>query len=157
MSGYILSILGIVVAGIFIDIIVPNGSINKYIRSVYSIFVIAVLVSPIVKFLNKKHDITIHYEDYKINSNLLNYIYSMRADSVEKNIETELNKEGFSNIDIILNFSIENDELSYISCQINLKNMVINADKQHINKYEFIKKIVQEYTNLTEEEIIFNE
>ncbi|MBQ8614967.1 MAG: stage III sporulation protein AF, partial [Clostridia bacterium] len=64
MTGYILSILGIVVAGVFIDIIVPSGSINKYIRGIYSIFVVAVLVSPIMKLLNKTNDFTIKYEDY---------------------------------------------------------------------------------------------
>ena len=69
MAGYIMSILGIVVAGVFIDIIVPSGSINKYIRSIYSVFVVAVLISPIIKFLNKNKDFTIKYQNYNINDN----------------------------------------------------------------------------------------
>ena len=157
MTGYILSILGIVVAGVFIDIIVPSGSINKYIRGIYSIFVVAVLVSPIMKLLNKTNDFTIKYEDYNLNTDLLSYIYTMRATSLETNMEKALTEEGFSNIDIILNFSIENDELQYNSCEINLKNLVISSDKQHINKYEFIKEVVKVNTNLTDEEIIINE
>lgn len=156
MKGYILSILGIVIAGVFIDIIVPTGTINKYIKSIYSIFVVAVLMNPLIKFLNKKHNFTIKYQEYNINDNLLNYIHNMRASSLETNIEKALKEEGFDNVDIILNFSIENNVLNYNSCTINLQNLVIQADKQHINKYEFIKGVVRENTGLTDEEMIVN-
>lgn len=157
MTGYILSILGIIVAGVFIDIIVPSGTINKYIRSIYSIFVVAVLLSPIFKFLNKTQDFTIKYDNYDVNVELLSYIYTKRTEALETSMEKALADEGFSNIDIILNYSIENETLEYIFCEINLKNLVISADKQHINKYEFIKEVVQVNTNLTDEEIIINE
>ena len=157
MTGYILSILGIVVAGVFIDIIIPSGTINKYIRGIYSIFVVAVLVSPVVKLLNKSQDFSITYEEYNINENLLKYIYTMRCQSLETNLENALKEEGFANVDIILNFSIENNELKYNLCNVNLKNLVITPDKQHINKYEFIRKVVKENTNLTDEEIIIDE
>lgn len=157
MTGYILSILGIVVAGVFIDIIVPAGTINKYIKGIYSIFVVAVLISPVVKFLNKNHDFTIKYEEYNVNDELLDYIFTMRATSLETNIEKALADEGFSNVDIKFTFSIENNELKYNSCNVNLKNLVISADNQHINKYEFIKEALRQNTNLTEQEIIFDE
>ena len=156
MTGYILSILGIVIAGVFIDIIVPSGSINKYIKGVYSIFVVAVLVSPLVKMLNKTHDFKLNYQEYNADKELLKYIYNMRSSSLEKNIQDILANEGFANVDIILEFSIENDDLNYNSCQVDLKNLVISSDKQHINRYEFIKKIVKEKTNLTDERIIIN-
>lgn len=157
MNGYILSILGIVVAGVLIDIIVPTGSINKYIKSIYSIFVVAVLISPVVKLLNKANDFSFKYDDYQINTNLLTYIYEKQVSSHEKSIEQAFADKGFSNVDIVLNFSIENDELRYNSCQVNLKNLVISADKQHINKYEFVKTVVKESTNLKPEEIIIDE
>ena len=157
MNGYVLSVLGIVVAGVFIDIIIPTGTISKYIRSFYSIFVVAVLISPVVKFLNKQQSLTIKYEEYILNDDLLNYIYSSRATNLENNLESNLEKEGFKNIDINLTFSIENNELKYNSCKVNIKNLVISPDKLHINKYEFIKETIKNNTNLTDEEIIINE
>ena len=157
MAGYILSILGIVVAGVLIDVIIPSGTISKYIKGIYSIFVVAVLITPVVKFLNKNHDFTIKYEEYSVNNNLLEYIYSMRATALETNIENMLKDEGFSGVDIKILFSIENNELKYNSCNVNLKNLEISADKQHINKYEFIMEIIRKNTNLTEEEIIIYE
>lgn len=157
MSGYILSILGIVIAGVLIDIIMPSGTINKYIKSIYSIFVVAVLLNPLIKFLHKNHNFTVKYKDYEINTNLIDYIYQSKVNSLEINIEKLLEDNGFKQVDIIFDYSIENDELIYKSCTLNLKNMVIDADKQHINKYEYIKDIVKQNTNLKDGEIIINE
>ena len=157
MAGYILSILGKVIAGIIIDIIVPSGNINKYIKSIYAIFVVAVILSPLINYLNKEHDLSLHYEDYQVSEQLLNYISKQKVSSLELQIENSLNEEGFSNVDIKINYSIENNELSINSCTVNLQNLVIVADKQHINKYEIIKQIVRENTNLTDEEMIFYE
>ena len=66
MSGYILSILGIVISGVFIDIIVPSGSTSKYIKSIYSIFVVAVLLMPLLKFINNSNDFEVVYKDYEL-------------------------------------------------------------------------------------------
>lgn len=156
MNGYVLSILGIVLLGIIIDIIIPNGSINKYIKSVYVIFIVAVIISPIVKLMNIEHELNIKYENYEISENLLNYIYSKRVEEIEHSLITKLEEEGFSGINIIINFSSQNNELRYISCIVNLKNMVISSDKQHINSYEFITRLVTTTTGLEDKEIIFD-
>ena len=157
MSGYILSILGIILAGIFIDILVPTGSVSKYIKSIYSIFVVAVILSPVVKFLTKKDVYTLKYEDYQINEKLMNFIYNGRADELKAKIEKRLDEEGFKNIDIKINYSSNNNEFQLNSIKVNLKNLVIQADKQHINKYEFISDVIKEFTNLTDEVILFYE
>ena len=151
MTGYILSVLGIVVAGVFIDVLLPSGTISKYIKGIYSIFVVAVLISPITKLLDK--DFKLSYTQIQTDEKLLNYIYNNRAKAQESDLEEYFEVEGFKGVDIQLEFSIENDTLIYNACKINLKNLEINADKQHINKYEFIKSTVTNATNLTEEEI----
>ena len=157
MTGYILSILGIVVAGIFIDIIVPDGTINKYVKSIYSIFVVAVILSPIVKLISKKDIYTLQHEDYQVNEKLMNYIQNQKVKQMENKIKAELESEGFKNLDIKINYSTNSNELSLISCEINLKKLSIDADKQHINKYEFIAGVVKENTNLLDEVILFYE
>lgn len=157
MSGYILSILGIVIVGVLVDIVVPSGTINKYIKSIYAIFVLAVILSPVIKFLSNTHDINVNITGYKINEDLMNYINTNKIKSLETNIENKLKDEGFDGIDIKINYSIESNELMINSCTVNMQNLVITSDKQHINKYEFIIEVVREYTNLADEEIIFYE
>ena len=153
MNNYILSILGIVIAGVLIEIIIPTGTINKYIKSVYSIFVVAVLISPMVTLIAKAQNVSVSYVDYILDSELLEYIYAKRVDNLEQEIELHLNKEGFKGADININYSINNNEISYNSCNVNLTNLVIKEDKLHINKYEFINEVIVGFTNLTDEEI----
>ncbi len=155
MAGYILSILGIVLAGVMIDIILPSGSVNKYIKSIYAIFVVAVIINPLIKFVSANKDFKLQYEDYEANTQLLNYIYSSRVRETQKEIELTLSSNGFSGIDIKLDFNIENNQIIYTSCTINLQNLVIAPDKLNINKYEFINEVVTEKTNLTHEVIIY--
>ncbi len=157
MSGYILSILGIVIVGVLVDIVVPSGTINKYIKSIYAIFVLAVILSPVIKFLSNTHDINVNITGYEINEDLMNYINTNKIKSLETNIVNKLKDEGFDGIDIKINYSIESNELMINSCTVNMQNLVITSDKQHINKYEFIIEVVREYTNLADEEIIFYE
>jgi len=143
--------------GVIIDVIVPSGNINKYIKSIFSIFVVAVIISPVVNFLSNKNGIKLDYDNFEMDKQLIEYIFEKRAENEENEIEIYLKENGFDGIDINLNYSINNNELDYISCIINLKNLVISADKQHINKYEFIKKSVKDFANLTDEEIVIDE
>lgn len=157
MSGYILTILGIVLAGILIDIIVPTGKINKYIKSIFAIFVVAVILMPVVKFIAKSDEITINYTDYEIEQNLMDYIFSFRVTAYENEIIEVLENNGLSNIDIKINYSINSNELSLNSCEVNLKNMTSSNIEMHNNRYEFIAETIKEITNLTDEVIIFYE
>ena len=157
MSGYILTILGIVLAGILIDIIVPTGKINKYIKSIFAIFVVAVILMPVVKFIAKSDEITINYTDYEIEQNLMDYIFSSRVTAYENEIIEVLENNGLSNIDIKINYSINSNELSLNSCEVNLKNMTSSNIEMHNNRYEFIAETIKEITNLTYEVIIFYE
>ena len=155
MSKYILSILGIVLCGIIIDVILPSGNISKYIKGIYSIFVVAVIINPIVNLISNKNQIKLNYETFDVDKELIFYIYEKRTNNLEKLIEEELSNHGFTGIEIELQFSINSNEIEYKSCTANINNLSISQEKLHINKYEFIKEIVTNYVNLTNEEIVY--
>lgn len=157
MSGYILSILGIVICGIVIDIILPSGVINKYVKSIFSIFVVAVILSPLINFINSNKEINLNFEEYEVQENITNYIFSERIQAIESSIENDLSENGFKNIDIKITYSVESNELIIISCEVFLENAEISPDKSHINKYEFISETVNKYSTLGNEEIKFHE
>lgn len=157
MTKYILSILGVVILGVLIDVVVPSGSINKYIKSIFSIFVVAVMLIPIINFLNKSKDFKLSLNEVEIDEKILNFVFNERVKQTENNIIVSLEKQGLSGLVVELNYSTELDKLTYISCEIDASNLVIQSDNQHINKYELIKEVVKGQTNLTEQEIIIHE
>ena len=155
MSGYILSILGIVIAEVVIDVIIPSGNISKYIKSIFSIFVIVVLLAPIINFINNFKGVNLDTNNLKPDEKLLNFIYKSQVISKEQTIEKELGNNGLNDIDIELNFSTENNELKINSCIVILKNMTNNSDNQHIDIYQNIYEVVNKYTGLNNKEIIY--
>jgi len=56
MLAYIVSVAGICVLTVLLDIILPEGNMNKYIKSVFSVLVIIVVISPVVKALRSDID-----------------------------------------------------------------------------------------------------
>ena len=157
MKAYIISILGITLCGVLIEIILPSGQTSKYIKSIYAIFVVAVILNPVINFFSKTNNVDLNYNNFEISDKLLNYISTQKVEAVKQSIIAELNQNGASNIDLNLNFTHENNELVYKSCVVNLKNLVYQPADKHISKYELIIKVVKQHTNLTDEVIIFDE
>lgn len=157
MKGYILSILGVVVVGILVDVIIPSGKINKFIKSIYAIFVVMIIISPIINLFNRHKDFNFSYNDYTTSQPLLNYLNKQKLNGYQKSIISTLDEAGIKNVDIYFDYSLENDNLLLNSCTINLKNMSTSENFQHTNKYEFIIKVVTSVTGLNAEEIEFDE
>lgn len=157
MKAYIISILGITLCGVLIEIILPAGQTSKYIKSIYAIFVVAVILNPVINFFSKTNNVDLNYNNFEISDKLLNYISTQKVEAAKQSIIAELNQNGASNIDLNLNFTHENNELVYKSCVVNLKNLVYQPADKHISKYELIIKVVKQHTNLTDEVIIFDE
>lgn len=155
MTGYIISILGVVIAGVIIDIIVPSGSINKYIKGIFSIFVVAALISPIVKFVNNFKGVDLKTSQIEIDQKLLNFIYKSQIINKENAIEAELETFFCDNIDINLQYTIESNDLRIDSCLVIFKNQSNKLDNQHIDIYEKIYEVVNKHTGLAEKEIIY--
>ena len=61
MAAWVLSIVGIVSMGVLLDIIIPEGEINKYIKGIFSIVTICVIIAPLPKIIDKNFDITDYF------------------------------------------------------------------------------------------------
>ena len=98
MQSYILSVLGIVLVSVLIEIILPSGQTAKYIKSVFSIFVVYVLISPILSMIKKDYDITKYLQqgNMQINQTLLNNIYKDQIDAKNTDIENILENAGYT-------------------------------------------------------------
>lgn len=51
MAGWLMGIVGVVAVGVLLDILLPSGEINKYIKGIFGIVVVFVIVAPLPKLL----------------------------------------------------------------------------------------------------------
>ena len=51
MSAWLMSIVGVVALGVLLEIMLPDGKISKYIKGIFSLAVVLIIITPLPKFL----------------------------------------------------------------------------------------------------------
>lgn len=159
MGGYLLSILGVVILGVVIDIILPSGTTSKYISGIFAIVVMFVIISPVLTWINKGYNIKDYFtlQDITLDEKLLYNINNSKFNELEKEIEQELTDNGYTNVKIDIQFDIDATNVKISQVLVDLSNIVINTNCMNINKYVYIRQVVLSKINITEEVIVFCE
>ena len=81
LSAWVLSIAGIIVLCVLVELIMPSGQMNKYIKGILSFMVIFVIVMPIPKLLNLKIDFNdfLNYGNVEVDKD---YIYQLNLNKM---------------------------------------------------------------------------
>ena len=160
MKEFLLSIIGVVMLGTVVDISLPTGKISKFIKSIFGIFIIVILISPIPKLLNQNYDFgSIFYDKVstEIDSDFLDVTYSNIVTELEESVVTCCSNAGFNNIKCKINYNVENSKLNIENVICDIKNMSISQNMVHINKYAEIEQAVKQVINIEGDKIIFDE
>ena len=56
MNEWIMSIVGITALGVLMDILLPEGETNKYIKGIFALFTVFVIIYPLPKIANGDFD-----------------------------------------------------------------------------------------------------
>lgn len=110
MSAWLLSIVGVVALGVLIEIIMPEGEHSKYIKGIFSLVVIFVIVSPFPKLLSGNG-----YEKFfddntqqiQIDVDSYESIKDTYRQNIINNFDKVLEENGYSDIDYVINFDEE--------------------------------------------------
>ncbi len=156
ISAYLLSIVGVVFLLVIIDLILPDSKISKYIKSIAAVFVVAVIASPIVKLVNSNwdwHSLFVGSE-YQIDENILNNINQQNIKVLEDEITNYLTEQGFEGVEVMVNANFTENELKISYIYVNLCDLVINENLEHIDYYTKIKELITQQINIEGDKII---
>ena len=159
MSGYLLTLLGVILLGVLIDVILPSGSTSKYISGIFAIFVLFVMISPVLNFIKHDYKLSDYFTkvDIELNEKLLYTINNNKFDALEGDIETQLTQDGYTNVIVDIQFNINADNVEITQVLIDLTNLVINEKVPNINKYVYIRQVVTSKVAVSEEVVVFCE
>ncbi len=157
LSGYVISIVGIIVLSVLINIIMPDGNMSKYINNVFALIIVFVIISPIPALLNYDMDLDqiLTNANAEIDNNFIYVINSQTIDQLESMLEVLIEREGYENIEVVATANIFDTPMNIQKITIDLKRIVINSDASHINKYSKIKEIVLNNILIKEEDVVF--
>ena len=160
LSSWVVSIVGIVLLGIVADVILPQGQTNKYIKSIFSIITIFVIVSPLPKLfdnLANTDEILFSQEAVFVDDSFVDGIKELKKQKEEAFLH-----DLFEQNDIFgAKAQIVEKSDSYIFVvdfvSINIKNAVIQNKDKNINIKEKLKQIVAGYLGVSDDKVIFYE
>ena len=155
--SWLYNLIGVVFLGIIFEIILPNNKINKFIKCIFSIFIVFSLISPLVKISSKINKIKIDNVSSEINEELFQTIFDLRKNTYETLITKSLENDEIFNVKIDIEFDVEKSNMQINKITIDLANLVLTENSKNINKYEVITKHVKKYLDISEDKIIFNE
>lgn len=160
MKTWIISISAIIILTSIFGLIIPESKIGKLIKSIFSILVVFVMISPLSNIKNQSFSFDDFVNIYSINyqNEFLDYIGEQKVDGLKNECEKIIKNKGVNNVfvDICYKYDV-NKKFIIENAIINLKNAVIISDKANINIKEEIKKDISLYLQIDENEIFINE
>lgn len=156
MSSWILSIVGIVCLGVIIDIFIPEGQTNKYIKGIFSLLIVFVIISPLPKFLNNDFNLNkiLNEVNTEVDLNFISNINKQKAKAITDLIVAELKNENIELNGLEINCNYLQEEFEIMSIFVDISN--IKEENKNETKNLIIKIIVNNI-NINKEKIIFNE
>lgn len=162
ISAWVLSIAGIICVSVLIELILPNGQMNKYIKGIFSFFVLFVIISPIPKLLNININFSdfLDYGDIQIDED---YIYQLNMDklaSLQEDTQNAIQSQGYENVVVSVDADIFSSTFIVKSATIDLSELVITSQSQHTNITDIkkdITEVVIKILSIEEDKVYFDE
>ncbi len=106
MSGWIASIVGIVLLGALVEILLPDGDSRKYIRGVYGLIVVLVIVAPLPKWLgmfgNSDAETPSSDQQISIDREYVDKVWTQCLERDAQSMERVLKNNGYPNVKVVL-------------------------------------------------------
>ena len=153
MTKWILSLVGMAFLGVVVETILPNGKLNKFIKSMFSLFLLFVIISPLPKFFNKDISLNINC-DYEVDEILLSSINQRKLDNYEDAILEKLKNNGIENANIQFDADTTKSCLKVNKVYVDVCNIVLKNNAQHINITDAIVEVVLSVVQIDKEGVV---
>ena len=154
MKAWILSVSAVVMITAIITLVLPEAKIGKYIKSIFSLFIIFTIIKPLFYIKESEFDYkNIFYQNnIELQYDFIEYVSQEKINEYEKQCLKILENSGIQKSLLKISYSLEVDsKIKIEQVTINLKNSVIISDKEHIDIIKESKQNIASYLNIKED------
>ena len=120
----------------------PDDKLNKYVKTVCSLVVVAVMFSPILGIIQNLSFQLDDLEQVNNNVNLETYFVEQTVEDIERRLEEELDANAIVGCTVEIYYHVSNDKLILQKAVVNIQNVVLTSPLQVIKLKENIEKIL---------------
>ena len=153
MLSWLLNIVGIVFIGVILDVVLPDGKTNQFIKHVFSVFMLFVVVSPVSNWVSTTFNVEVG--SGVTDSNFLYVTNLEKINALEKDIVSEIESGGISNVSVIINGNVFEEVLTINSVYVDVSNAVSenNLTKSEVKDFVLDKILIN--VDVVKEDIVF--
>lgn len=153
LLSWLLNIVGIVFIGVILDVVLPNGKTNQFIKHVFSVFMLFVVVSPVSNWVSSAFNVEV--SSGVTDSNFLYVTNLEKINALEKDIVSEIESGGISNVSVIINGNVFEEVLTINSVYVDVSNAVSenNLTKSEVKDFVLDKILIN--VDVVKEDIVF--
>jgi len=156
ISKWIISISGMVIIGVLIEVVLPEGKMSKILKSVVGVFSVLIIILPLKDFDFKSLSFS-NTSDFVIDEEFVEERENEKITLVEKEVESNLELNGYTCVSVKILGDYSGSELQITSVFVDIANIVLNDEKLNIDKYTNIMAIIKASLNVSEDCVIFYE
>lgn len=159
ISAWILSIAGICMLSVIIDLVIPDGKTNTIIKNVFSYAIVLVVILPLPKLFKNNTDLNDLFSpvDFPMQDNYIYNINQAKLDKWTQDINDDLVSDGIYGAVVSISANIFERNMEINAVYVDLYNVVISNENKNINIKTEVVRVVLNYINIKEDKVIFYE
>lgn len=159
ISVWIMSIVGVCILSVVVDLIVPSGKMSSSIKNVFSYIVILVVLAPLPGLINGDFSLDGLFSnvDMEIQDE---YIYNINQSKLDKwtiTIEKELENTGITGATVSISANIFESEMQIDAVYVDLYNAVISSNLANKNIQTEVVCVVLKCLDIEKNKVVIYE
>ena len=149
MTKWLLSVIGVVFMGVLFDLLYPNGKTNTICKSVFGIFAVFVMISPILNI-----NINEFVSKVSNDSVLVDNLNSAKEQALKTKIESYLVDSNINGVSVEIDSNLNLNEYVIKNIYVDTTNLVLTENVTNINKYEVIQDLISNVVDIDKIKVI---
>lgn len=152
MNGYIISVAGVVFISVVIDIIIPNGKMEKYVKAMISLVVVFVMLCPLPNLISSMKNGSFGKGDF-VDDDFISKINSAKNLTTENALISVLQKAGVEGckVEVITDLSTASNQILFV--YVDISSAVLKGELGNINTNDLVCEVIMGETNLDKEAV----
>jgi hypothetical protein len=139
-----MGIAGAAILCLLADLIMPEGSTKKHIRSILSIITLFIILSPLPALINKDWRIdNLFTDEIKPDQRIIDNVFAEQITLLEESLENKLSEDGYNNTKIDITGYEKDEAIKVKAVSVNMFQCATKTQSD----YEKIKQKIKTYLN----------
>lgn len=153
LYGWIMSVVGVITLGVLLDIMIPPGQTNKYLKGIFALVTLYVLIAPLPQLIDKGFSAETLFDfsaEIELDEDYLS-AFSTSTDSRARRCEKNLAQNGIDGSVTIVEKVNDSAQIDYVNVVLSVGDKA--GGGEHIDIANKAKSIIASTLEVSEEEV----